>query len=207
MVTLSINIPFLNYLGHACFSFNHPEILVGNIISDFVKGKKKLDYPAGIQKGIVLHRGIDEFTDSHEASKQAKEIFRPHYRLYASAFIDVVYDYFVANDSNLFTESSLYQFTQNTYKLLEERKQWFPDKFGLMFPYMQSQNWLFNYRYRWGTQRSFGGLVRRAKYLTESDTAFRLFEENIETLQDCYDRFGPDLKNFAKNSFEALLNE
>jgi len=197
----------LNYLGHAYFSFGHPEILVGNMISDFVKGKKKYDFPPGIQKGIALHREIDEFTDGHEATKEAKEIFRPHYRLYASAFIDVVYDYFIANDPDLFNESSLFDFTQQTYQLLEERKQWFPDRFGLMFPYMRSQNWLYNYRYQWGIERSFGGLVRRANYLTESDTAARLFEKNIVKLQECYDHFSRDIKNFAKNRFITLLEE
>ena len=51
---------------------------MGNMISDFVKGKKKFDYPPGIQKGIMLHRAIDTFTDTHEATKLAKEVFRPH---------------------------------------------------------------------------------------------------------------------------------
>jgi acyl carrier protein phosphodiesterase len=35
----------MNYLAHAYLSFNDPEILVGNMISDFVKGKKKFDSP------------------------------------------------------------------------------------------------------------------------------------------------------------------
>jgi hypothetical protein len=29
----------MNYLGHAYLSFNHQDILVGNMISDFIKGK------------------------------------------------------------------------------------------------------------------------------------------------------------------------
>ena len=62
----------MNYLAHAYFSFNHTDILTGNMISDFVKGKKKYDYPPGIQKGIALHREIDEFTDAHEATRLAK---------------------------------------------------------------------------------------------------------------------------------------
>ena len=108
----------MNYLAHAYFSFNHPEILAGNMISDFVKGKKKYDFPPGIQKGIALHREIDAFTDIHEATKMAKEIFRPHYRLYSGAFIDVVYDYFLANDKTVFTDSSLLNFSLTTYTVV-----------------------------------------------------------------------------------------
>ena len=74
------------------------------MISDFVKGRKKYDYPQEIQHGILLHREIDNFTDTHPATKTAKEIFRPAYRLYAGSFIDVVYDHFLALDENEFTE-------------------------------------------------------------------------------------------------------
>ncbi len=35
----------MNYLAHAYLSFGDPDILAGNMISDFVKGKKKFDYP------------------------------------------------------------------------------------------------------------------------------------------------------------------
>ncbi len=54
----------MNYLAHAYLSFHDPEVLVGNMISDFVKGKKQYDYPDGIQKGIRLHRIIDLFYGS-----------------------------------------------------------------------------------------------------------------------------------------------
>lgn len=197
----------MNYLAHAYFSFNHAEILAGNMISDFVKGKKKYDYPPSIQKGINLHREIDEFTDGHEATRKAKEIFRPHYRLYAGAFVDVVYDFFLANDPAVFTEASLMSFTQTTYTLLEENKKWFPERFAGMFTYMKSQNWLYNYRFPPGMEKSFGGLVRRANYLNESETAFRLFTENLDFFQQQYDFFSADIKQFAEKRFQFLLNE
>jgi acyl carrier protein phosphodiesterase len=55
----------VNYLAHAYLSFDDPEVLTGNMISDFVKGKKKYGYPPRILAGIDLHRAIDEFTDDH----------------------------------------------------------------------------------------------------------------------------------------------
>ena len=67
----------MNYLAHAYLSFGHKEVLTGNMISDFVKGKARFQYPEGIQKGIMLHRAIDDFTDTHPATAIAKEIFRP----------------------------------------------------------------------------------------------------------------------------------
>lgn len=197
----------MNYLAHAYLSFNHPEILVGNMISDYVKGKKKFDYPADIQKGIILHRAIDTFTDAHPATKKAKEVFRPHYRLYSGAFVDVVYDHFLATDDREFPGSSLLDFSEQVYKMLGEYLHWFPEPFNRMFPYMKEQNWLFNYQEKWGIEKSLGGVVRRAVYLTESDTAFRLFEEHYQLLSGCYRQFWADLQPFARRQFDLLVSE
>jgi acyl carrier protein phosphodiesterase len=194
----------VNYLAHAYLSFNNPGILVGNLISDFVKGKKKFDYPPVIQQGIHLHRMIDTFTDEHEATKEAKEIFRPHYRLYSGAFMDVVYDHFLATDESEFTENSLLDFSTGVYDVLDDYQQWMPERFALMFPHMKSQNWLYGYRTRVGTGKSLEGLVRRAAYLTESHTAFLLFEKHYQPLQQCYRQFWKEARPYVRKQFDLL---
>jgi acyl carrier protein phosphodiesterase len=195
----------MNYLAHAYLSFNHPGILTGNMISDFVKGKKKFDYPAAVQKGIELHRMIDRFTDEHEATREAKKIFSPAYRLYSGAFVDVVYDHFLATDTTEFAdEESLFRFSQQVYNMLENDKEVFPEKFARMFPYMKEQNWLYNYRTRWGIEKSLGGVVRRSAYLTESDTSLRLFQQHYHLLQDCYHTLWAHIKPFTIHQLEEL---
>ena len=189
----------MNFLAHAYLSFNQPGILVGNMISDFVKGKKKFGYPGDILRGITLHREIDHFTDHHVATKEAKEIFRPAYRLYAGSFIDVVYDHFLANDENEFTDEALKAFTSDTYAVLDRYTDHFPEKFKMMYPYMKAQDWLYNYRYKQGIERSLAGLVRRAAYLEESDTAYLLFIEHYATLAQLYKLFFPELKEMSHN--------
>ena len=189
----------MNYLAHAYLSFNKPDILVGNMISDFVKGRKKYDYPETIQQGISLHREIDSFTDNHWATNEAKDIFRPAYRLYSGAMMDVVYDHFLALDENEFTDESLMAFTINTYDLLDKYTGHFPEKFATMYPYMKAHNWLYNYKYREGIQKSLGGVVRRAKYLTESDTAYQLFNDHYKKLKQLYQQFFPELRSMAIN--------
>ena len=193
----------MNYLAHAYLSFGNPDILAGNIISDFVKGKKKFDYPAAIQQGIHLHRLIDNFTDFHPVTAKAKMLFRPQYRLYSGAFIDVVYDHFLALDTKQF-KNGLQRFTLETYQLLEQNALYFPAPFLKMFPYMQSQNWLYDYRLKDGIAKAFNGLVYRAKYLHESAIAFELFNENYVELKECYHEFFPDLKQYTLTMISNL---
>jgi acyl carrier protein phosphodiesterase len=197
----------MNFLAHAYLSFNIPEILVGNMISDFVKGKKKFDYPAGIQTGIVLHRHIDTFTDEHEATKEARTYLKPAVGLYSGAFVDVVYDHFLANDVNEFTDNSLMQHSLHTYDVLHLHNSVLPQRFQMMLPYMQSQNWLYNYKTISGTQSSFGGVVRRASYLYSSTEVFDLFQKHYHSLQQCYQQFFPTVKAFSISQIQLLTNK
>ena len=197
----------MNYLAHAYLSFNNTDLLVGNMISDYVKGKKQFEYSAAIQAGIKLHRAIDEFTDTHQTTFEIKKYFKPAYRLYAGAFTDVVYDYYLANDINEFkNDNSLKIFTQKTYTVLQTQTSNFPEKFAAMFPYMQKQDWLYNYQFNEGMQKSFGGLARRAKYIGETDTAYQIFLQNKDAIKGWYNIFFPQLKLFAAHKAALLLN-
>ena len=222
----------MNYLAHAYLSFDNPEILTGNLISDFVKGKKKLDYPPVIQQGIVLHRDIDTFTDTHDATRRAKVYFRAAYGLYSGALTDIVYDHFLANDPAEFPtrqpfseagspktaspqggsdqdqprdeQDPLASFAARTYTELAPFAPLFPDKFARMFPYMRSQNWLYHYRFKDGIFSSFSGLARRAAYMPDPSTACRIFEDHYLDLKACYDDFFPALKAFALSDLREL---
>ena len=195
----------MNYLAHAYLSFNDPEILVGNLISDYVKGRKKFDYSTRIQDGIALHRAIDSFTDDHPVTKEIKKIFADVYRLYSGAFMDVVYDHFLAKDKSLFAgDDKLMSFSLNTYEMLEVYELVFPEKFRMMFPYMKKFNWFYNYQFEKGIERSFEGVARRAVYLDESEKAYQLFIKNYQLLENAYQQFFPELLAFAKNEFEKI---
>ncbi len=194
----------MNYLAHAFLSFEEPQILAGNMISDFVKGKQKFAYAEGIQKGIALHRHIDAFTDSHAVTHEAKQYFKPAVGLYAGAFTDVVYDHFLALDETQHTPEQLKDFTERTYATLETFTDVMPEKFARMFPYMKEHNWLYNYRTMAGIEKSFGGVVRRAAYLDSSEAVFEAFAENYIALKDCYKAFFPQLKQYAQEQLHLL---
>lgn len=194
----------MNYLAHAYLSFGHPQILVGNMISDFVKGRHKFDYPPLVQAGIALHREIDDFTDTHAATAEAKRYFRPAVGLYAGAFVDVVYDHFLALDTSQHSEAGWLQFSAQTYSSLQQQEALLPSKFARMLPHMQAQDWLFNYRHRRGIENSFRGLVYRAAYLDDHEPAFRAFEAHYEALQQCYAAFFPFIKSHAFERYQEL---
>ncbi len=188
----------MNYLAHAYLSFNIPEVLAGNMISDFVKGKKQFDYSKNIQIGIQLHRAIDTFTDAHAITKHAKQYLQPAVGAYSGAFVDVVYDHFLANDTTQFsTNIVLQQFANTTYASLTSLAHLLPERFVNMLPSMQQHNWLYNYQYLHGIDNSFKSVTRKAKYLSSSENCFKLFEANYVALEKCYNQFFPEVKEMA----------
>ena len=195
----------MNYLAHAYLSYNVPHILVGNMISDFVKGRQKSLYVASVQKGIDLHRAIDSFTDDHPVTARAKKIFRPSYRLYSGPIMDILYDHFLANDENEFSPESLLQFTAVVYRTLEEDAVHFPPRFVTVFQYMKTENWLYHYRTPEGMDKTLRGFVRRASFINDSSKAYELFLTHYQDLNECYHEFFPAVKQMAKQKLDQLL--
>jgi len=175
------------------------------MISDFVKGRKKNDYPALIYQGIMLHRAIDNFTDTHNATREAKGFFKDDYGLYSGAFIDIVYDHFLAKNESLFSPGGLQLFADKIYRSLEQQQEYLPDRFLMLLPHMKHQNWLFNYRLSDGVRNSFRGLVHRAAYMHDSARAFEIFLENYTQLEMISGIFLPDVERFAKEQYNKIM--
>lgn len=194
----------MNYLAHAYLSFGDPEILTGNLISDFVKGKKKYDYPSKILAGIDLHRAIDSYTDDHKVNKAAALIFKPAYRRYSAALLDIVYDHFLAQELSRKDTVKFEEFTNTVYRQIEKFRYILPFNFNNIFPYMKQHNWLYNYQFAWGIEKSMAGMVHRAAYLSDSKTAFNLFNVHYDELKTAYNVFFPALLNFSLEKFSDI---
>lgn len=191
----------MNYLGHALLSFGNKELLVGNMIGDFVKGMKAVrEYPEGIQQGILLHRKIDEFTDNTAPSLRAQVWFRPGYGLYAGPIVDTLLDHYLATDAQHFSsEQKLLSFTQDVYKILEEYRDYLPPTFATLFPYMREHNWLYNYRTMAGARRSLQGLQQRAQHMKPIDEAYNTFVVRYYEIGQCYYEFIDSVVKFVNN--------
>lgn len=188
----------MNYLAHTFLSFTEGQI-VGNLIEDFVKNSERLDYPEEIQKGIILHRAIDNFTDMHPEISKAKKVFQPAVRLYSGVFVDIAMDYFLANDEKIKSKYEWKKHSEMVYKALWKYKMWLPKRFEKILPKMESGDWLYNYREDWAMELSLNSIKKRAKYLENDADVFTIFLENKDQLQQHYEVFFPDLWSFTNN--------
>ena len=83
----------MNYLGHLVLSGNDSEILFGNFIADAIKGNSYITWPGNIQKGILLHRFIDNFTDNNNYYLLGKRRFYEKFPKMGGIVNDILYDH------------------------------------------------------------------------------------------------------------------
>jgi acyl carrier protein phosphodiesterase len=187
----------MNYLAHSFLSFTDEQI-VGQFLNDFIPNKDRLLLPKAILEGVILHRKIDSFTDSHPAISEAKKVFSPLVRLYAGAFVDVAMDYFLANDTTIYSQEQWKTHAEKVYRVLENHLEFFPEKFKLILQKMREDNWLYHYREVWGIEFSMKNVQNKAKYLDKNLPVFPLFLNHKVELNDCYQQFFPDLQRFIQ---------
>jgi possible [acyl-carrier-protein] phosphodiesterase len=188
----------MNFLAHSYLSFSE-EQLVGNMIADFVKNRDVARLPESIQKGIKLHRAIDTFTDAHPLIHEAKAPFRPLVRLYSGAFVDVAFDYFLANDTTENSQREWQEHSQRVYAVLRRYEEFLPEVFKKVLDKMQQDDWLYNYRNEWGIEYSFRNVVNKAQFLDKTTNVFPAFLANKDFLREKYEIFFPEIKSFAQD--------
>ena len=109
----------MNFLAHIYLSGDDDMITIGNFMADGIKGKKYLKYPEGIQKGILIHRWIDSYTDSHTITKQSTKRLHAKYGHYSGVIVDILYDHFLAKNWHQYHEQSLETYVDDFYELLK----------------------------------------------------------------------------------------
>jgi acyl carrier protein phosphodiesterase len=196
----------MNFLAHLYLSGDNPEIMVGNFIGDFVRGRNVYDqFKHNIALGIELHRQIDEFTDHHQIVLESKKRLRGKYRHYAPVIVDVFYDHFLAIHWSDLHPKSLPDFATYAYMQLEHHESILPERVLHMMPYMIQGNWLVNYAKTEGIHRALSGMSRRTPYESKMDEAVHDLEKYFKEFDEEFLKFFPELKQMSESFIQSKL--
>ena len=187
----------MNFLSHLFLSGDSDGIKIGNFIADSVKGSNYKSFNEEIQKGILMHRKIDAFTDSHPIVEFSKVRLRPHYKKYASVIVDIYYDHFLAKNWTTYSNESLENFTQNVYALVNSNSELLPEKSKQFAYYMIQNNILFHYNSLAGIEKVLYGMSRRAKYVSNMEYSIQDLRMHFDLFENEFNLFFPELQNFV----------
>ncbi|WP_281239772.1 acyl carrier protein phosphodiesterase [Flavobacterium praedii] len=183
----------MNFLAHIYLSGDNDLIKIGNFMADGIRGKHFEKYPLEIQKGIVLHRFIDTYTDAHPVFRESTKRLHQNYHHYSGVIVDVFYDHFLAKNWSNFSGESLVDFTENFYQSLRDNYNILSERTKGMMPYMIEYNWLVSYQTVEGISRILTQMDSRTKneskmrfspnelvaYYSEFEQEFTTFFEDL----------------------------
>ena len=197
----------MNFLAHIYLSFGNDEITLGNFIADSIRGNRHKHLPVNVQKGIMLHRAIDTFTDAHPTVRKSTRRLHKNYSHYSGVIVDIFYDHFLAKNWEQYSETPLDIFVDQFYDLLEENYTILPDGVKRMMPYMISDNWIYNYSNLDGISRVLSGMNRRTKNKSKMNYAILELETHYADFEKEFSIFFEELKTYSKIQYNQLITK
>ena len=198
----------MNFLAHIFLSNSDNQVTIGNFIADGIRGKRYKKYPINIQKGILLHRQIDTFTDAHPTVRQSTKRLHENYGHYSGVIVDILYDHFLAKNWEQYSNIPLPDYIENFYNLLEDNFESLPTRIQKMMPHMIADNWLLSYAKIEGIQKVLNGMNRRTQNKSGMHTATVELQEFYNEFEQEFTSFFEELRAFSKvtlNNIETKL--
>ena len=194
----------MNFLAHIYLSENNTNILLGNFIADHIPGNNFTHFHPEIQKGILLHREIDTFTDAHKIVRKSKRRLHPRYRHYKGVIIDIFYDHYLAKNWTSYSNVPLEIFVQSVYDILQNNLEILPKKTQHLLPYMIEYNWLYNYQFIEGIDRVLNGMNNRTKQKSQMHLAVEDLQNLHREFEEDFSLFFEDLRIFSTQKLKEL---
>ncbi|WP_445719642.1 acyl carrier protein phosphodiesterase [Flavobacterium sp.] len=193
----------MNYLAHVYLSGNNDLLKIGNFMADSIKGNDYENFAPELKKGILLHRHIDSFTDSHPIYRKSKHRLHKKYGHYSGVIMDILYDHFLAKNWSNYSDEKLEKYADGFYKLLETNRNILTDRVIAMMPYMIARNWFVSY----ATIEGMKMILFQMDYKTKHRVNM---QEAIVELQEFYLEFESEFFVFFEEliiSCQLRLNE
>jgi len=187
----------MNLLAHAFLAQDDPNLLLGSLMGDFVKGPLNDRYAPAITRGLILHRSVDTYTDAHALVARSRARISRVRRRYAGILIDVFYDHYLARDWSKYSSIPLDRFTAGVYETLLARSHLLPETLRRIAPHIVHGDWLGSYRERAAVGEALeriGTRLKRGNGLLGSEQELAA---NYAELEQDFRMFFPEVVRFA----------
>ncbi len=194
----------MNFLAHIYLSGSNNMVAIGNFMADGIRGETYKNYPEDIQKGILLHREIDTFTDAHPIVRQSTKRLHENYGHYSGVIVDILYDHFLAKNWSIYSSVPLKDFVEAFYDSLEDSFELLPHRIQHLMPYMIADNWLLNYSKIEGIQRVLDGMNRRTKNRSKMNEATKELKMYYDEFEEEFTLFFEELTKFSNQKLKEI---
>ncbi|MGX9416591.1 acyl carrier protein phosphodiesterase [Vibrio sp. WJH972] len=198
----------MNYLAHLHIAQQVNSSLLGNLLGDFVKGAPPEQLGSSVQRGIFLHRRVDQFTDSHPISKELKLLFKPTSRRFVPIALDMFWDHCLAKHWTQYDSTELLRFVAQSEKtiMLESEHLELPLSFQQVSQKLWSQQWLVSYQAFDNITYALERISTRRPRLAGLTQCISGLEQHYDELNSQFSHFYPEVLEEAK-AYQSRFNE
>lgn len=187
----------MNYLAHLFLARPTPDSLLGNLAGDFVKGTVSEELRPGVREGIMEHRRIDEFTDTHPSAGAFRRIIAAEQGHYAGVISDVFLDHFLARDWDEYSSERFEDFLRRVFTTLDPMIDEMPGHLPFVYQRMRDGRWLQSYSEAAGIERALRNLSRRFSRAPRLERAVHLLDDRRDDLRRHFSAFFPEAVAFV----------
>lgn len=183
----------MNFLFHLYLSGNDPQLLTGNLMGDFVKGRIGDDYPPRLRSGILLHRRIDSFAQNHPLFRRSRQRIDPCFGLWRGVLVDMFYDHLLANEWQNWSPEPLQLYLARARGMVEANRAHLPERLASLVPLI-FETLLPSYAYLEGVARALERMSARVRRPNPLAGGAPELEKNLTGLKDDFREFVPQVQ-------------
>jgi acyl carrier protein phosphodiesterase len=187
----------MNWLAHLLLSEPTPAFRVGNLLPDILPSRELKSLGQEFQRGILRHREIDAFTDSHPIVRRSILLLGPTYRRFGGILTDIFYDHFLACDWHHYSDMTLDDFSAAIYSSFDSLGSDLPPTACLRLQQIKAADLLCSYRDIHGIHRALDGIGRRLRRPAALGDSIAELERHYEHLHADFTEFFAELRGYV----------
>lgn len=198
----------MNFLAHLYLYDGPTEERLGSMLADFVKGRQFDELSGALQRGVLHHRKVDAFTDSHPMFRQSVVRLKAKWGRYSPILVDVFYDHFLATFWSEYDGRPLRDFLNNVYTEYQDQRESYPYIITRPMDRIVASDRLMTYRQLDGIEdalRRISSLLKRRR--VELHPAVGELRANYEGLAEDFHAFFPELRVYSESIYDLCSRD
>ena len=185
----------MNHFAHLVLARPTVESTVGNLLGDFARGVDADRLPPPVRAGLLNHRSVDRFTDSHPLVAEMKAAFSRRRRRFAGIALDIYFDHLLMQYWERFESRPLETVIDAFYRRMTAGRPLMPrDEMRRVTRRMIDYDWFGSYRERDAVAEAIDRVAARVRFPHAFDNAIEDLERHDEFIRDGFLAFFPELR-------------
>jgi acyl carrier protein phosphodiesterase len=185
----------MNHFAHLVLSQATVESTVGNLLGDFARGVDINLLSAPVHAGLLNHRAVDRFTDSHPLVLEMKRYFSRRRRRFAGIALDIYFDHLLLLHWERFEQRGLDELIAEFYRRMASGRSLMPGaEMRRVTQRIIDYDWFGSYRDADAIALSLDRVAARIRFANDFDNAIEDLQRHHELIRDGFFEFYPQLQ-------------